>query len=74
MDNDRLVAFLKQKISNKGMRYSFLAKKTGIEYQRLMRIFNQGATIAGSELLIISRELDVDQEELKQLAETSGAG
>ena len=69
MNNAKIVEFLKLKISGRGMKYTFLAKQTGIEYQRLMRIFNQGALITGSELLVISRVLEVDQEELKKLAE-----
>ena len=45
----KLSGFLKDIIRRKGMKYTFVAKAAGIEYQRLMRLFNQNAVISGSE-------------------------
>lgn len=65
--NDRIIQFLKTLITNKGMKYTFVSEKASIEYQRLMRIFNQNATISGSELICLCKVLDVQQSELMAL-------
>lgn len=62
--SDTLTDMLKQKINEQGVTYAFIAQKTGIKYQRLMRVFNQGAIISGLELLRISKLLKIPQEEL----------
>ena len=43
-------------IREKGIKYSVLAERCGISYQRLMRIFHQNAAIRGSELLALCRQ------------------
>lgn len=62
--NLKLTEFLKNEIESRGIKYTFISQKTGIEYGRLMRIFNQNAVITGSELLYISKLLGVKQETL----------
>lgn len=62
--NALLIHFLKNIIRQRGMKYVFLSQKTGIEYRRLMQIFNQNATISGSELICLCRVLEVKQAEL----------
>lgn len=68
--NAIIIQFLKNIIECKGIKYTFVSEKTGIEYQRLMRIFNQNATISGSELICLSRVLEVEQSTLMELLET----
>lgn len=41
--NEYIAKYLKNKINETGITYRNVSKKTGIEYQRLMRIFNQNA-------------------------------
>ena len=47
--NEYIAKYLKDKISETGITYRNVSKKTGIEYQRLMRIFNQHAVISASD-------------------------
>lgn len=49
--NAKLIHYLKEIINQRGIKYTFISEKTGIDYQRLMRIFNQNAIISGSELI-----------------------
>ncbi len=63
--NEDIVRILEKEINEKGMTLTFVSKKTGIEYQRLMRIFNQNAKITGSELLRIGRLIGLDLQELQ---------
>ncbi len=65
--NAKITQFLKSIIDRKGIKYKFISEKTGIEYQRLMRIFNQNATISGSELICLCRVLKVEQSALMEL-------
>ncbi len=65
--NAKIIQFLRNTIKSKGIKYSFVAEKTGIDYQRLMRLFNQNATISGSELICICRVLEVEQSALMTL-------
>lgn len=65
--NGKIIGFLKNIIVSKGIKYTFISEKTNIEYQRLMRIFNQNATISGSELIRLCRVLEVNQSELMAL-------
>ena len=46
--NEYIAKYLKNKINETGITYRNVSKKTGIEYQRLMRIFNQNAVISAS--------------------------
>lgn len=62
--NEDIILFLKRKIESKGMTYIFISEKTGIDYQRLIQIFDQDTVISGSELLCICRTLEVGHEEL----------
>ncbi len=66
--NAKIVAFLKNKIDDNGLKYVFISRVTKIEYQRLMRIFHQGASISGSEMLMLCKALNVDQTELMNFA------
>lgn len=67
--NEKIVRFLKDVIDNKGIKYIFISKNSGISYQRLMRIFNQNAIISGSELICLCKLLEVKQSELMKLLE-----
>ena len=51
--NEYIAKYLKNKINETGITYRNVSKKTGIEYQRLMRIFNQNAVISASELIAL---------------------
>lgn len=67
--NEKIINFLKKIIKEKGVKYKFISEKSNIEYQRLMRIFNQNATISGSELINLSKILGVKQNELMSLVD-----
>lgn len=67
--NEKIIHFLKDNIDRQGMKYTFLSQKTGIDYQRLMRIFNQNATISGSELICLCKFLGIKQPELMALVD-----
>lgn len=62
--NAEIIHFLKDTISQIGMKYTFLSENAGIEYQRLIRIFTQNATISGSELICLCKVLGVKQADL----------
>ncbi len=68
--NEKIVRFLKSVIDNKGIKYIFISKNSGISYQRLMRIFNQNAIISESELICLCKLLEVKQSELMELLES----
>lgn len=63
--NEEIVQILADEIHEKGIKIKFISDKTGIEYQRLMRILNQNANITGNELLKIGRLLDLDLNDLQ---------
>lgn len=65
--NDKIIQFLKSFIRNKGLDYTFVSETTGIEYRRLMQIFNQNAVISGSELVCLGKALEIRQSELMAL-------
>lgn len=65
--NEKIVYYLKQIISHRGVKYTFLSEKAGIEYQRLLRILNQNATISGSELICLCKVLEIKQADLMSL-------
>lgn len=67
--NAKIVQFFKNIIEYKGIKYIFVAEKSGIDYQHLMKIFNQNETISGSELICLSRALEVEQAALMGLLE-----
>lgn len=71
--NNAIIVFLKNIISQKGIKYVFVSGKSGIEYQRLMRIFNQNAMISGSELIRLCKVLEVEQAELMALVDITTA-
>lgn len=58
--NEYIVKYLKNKIEETGVTYKNISRKTGIEYQRLMRIFNQNATISASELITLCNTLGIE--------------
>lgn len=68
--NEKIVVFIKNAILNKGIKYTFVSKNTGIEYQRLMRIFNQNAILSASELICLCKCLDIGIEQLIDLIDT----
>lgn len=67
--SDDLTSMLKARINEQGITYAFVSQKTGINYQRLMRLFNQGAIISGIELLKISKLLKIPQDDLMHFAD-----
>lgn len=69
--NETIIQYLKNTIREKGMTFIFISKKSGIEYQRLMRIFNQNAIISGAELLHLCKLLDIDLVDLMDLIDES---
>lgn len=58
--NEYIAKYLKNKINETGITYRNVSKKTGIEYQRLMRIFNQNAVISASELITLCNVLGIE--------------
>ncbi len=64
--NEEIVQVLVDEIHEKGIKIKFISDKTGIEYQRLMRILNQNANITGNELLKIGRLLNLDLNDLQK--------
>ena len=58
--NEYIAKYLKGKIEETGVNYKNISIKTGIEYQRLMRIFNQNATISASELIALCNTLSIE--------------
>lgn len=69
--NAKIIHFLKTIINQRGMKFTFISEKAGIEYQRLMRIFNQNATISGSELICLCKILEVKQSDLMHLIDSA---
>ncbi|QHQ62548.1 hypothetical protein Ana3638_18615 [Anaerocolumna sedimenticola] len=69
--NAKIIQFFKNIIERKGIKYTFVAERSGIEYQRLMRIFHQNATISGSELICLSKVLEVEQSALMNLLDAA---
>lgn len=65
--NEKIVALIKNTVSNKGIKYTFLSKKTRIDYQRLMRIFNQNAIMSASELVCLCKCLEIGIDPLIEL-------
>lgn len=68
--NIKIICFLKNIINQRGTKYTFISERTEIDYQRIMRIFNQNATISGSELLSLCKVLEVKQEDLMSLLDS----
>lgn len=69
--NAKLIHYLKEIINQRGIKYTFISEKTGIDYQRLMRIFNRNAIISGSELICLCKVLGVKQSELMDLLDSA---
>ena len=65
--NEIIVQFIKKTITSKGIKYAYLSNEAKIDYQRLMRIFNQNAVITGTELLKISKVLGISHDTLMSL-------
>lgn len=65
--NGKIVSLLRDKIRCSSIKYSDISRSTGIDYQRLMRIFNQNAVISGSELICLCKLLAIKQSELMSL-------
>ena len=60
MTNKEIVILLKRAAKEKGVPLTFVSEKTEIGYQRLQRIFNQGAMLSASEFLKVCTLLDVN--------------
>lgn len=64
--------FINQKfksiVASKGLKMTKVSEVTGIEYQRLNRIFNQNAVMAASELLVLCSFLEIDPREFMRVA------
>lgn len=69
--NEKIVHFLKNIIDEQNVGYTLVSEKTGIDCQRLTRIFDQDAVISGSELICISRALGVKHSELMALLDSA---
>lgn len=57
-----LVAVIKDIIKERGIKITKVSEETGINYQRLNRIFNQNASLLASEFLALCKYLCVDPE------------
>ena len=69
--NAKIIAFLRKAVDRKGVSFRDLAAHTGICYQRILHLFIENATISGSELICISRFLEVKQSELMALLDSA---
>ena len=65
--NTKIIQFLKGVIKERGLKYAFISERTGIDYQRVIRIFSHNATLSGSELILLAKFLDLDQKQLMAL-------
>lgn len=59
MSNESLVGKIKTVIVDSGYKLTAVSEKTGIEYQRLHRILNQGALLSAREFLLLCKFLDI---------------
>lgn len=50
----------KKVLSDSGLKMRFVSDQTGIDYQRLNRILNQGATMGASEFIVLCKFFGVD--------------
>lgn len=64
MDNERIVAKIRSVVDDRGYKIVAISDKTGIDYQRLNRIFNQGATLSAVELMQLCLFLGIPMETL----------
>ena len=60
MTKNNINSTIKSIINERGLILKKVAEKTGIEYQRLNRLFNQNATMSASELISICSFLGID--------------
>lgn len=67
--NKKLICFLTDYMSEKGISCNALAHLTGICYQRILMIFLGEDSVSGSELLCICRAMKVEQAVLMALLE-----
>lgn len=67
-EQDSINVKIKQIIISKGIEFTEISKETGIEYQRLNRMFNQNATMSASELLALCKFLKVDPKDFLNAA------
>ncbi len=65
--NEKITQLLRSTIESNGIKYTYISKQTKIDYQRLMRIFNQNAIISGSELICLCKTLKIEQSKLMEL-------
>lgn len=65
--NNKIVELIKNTIRENGIKYTYVSKTTGINYQRLMRLFNQNAVISGSELICICKCVHIDFKMLMEI-------
>ena len=51
---------IRERIDENGLKLVYVSKQAGISYQRLNRIFNQGAQMSASELLALCSFLKIN--------------
>ncbi len=68
--NKNIASLLKAIIDSRGLRYRFVAKMTGIDYQRLMRILHGRSIMSAAELFmlydVVGIELPYPNKEIAQ--------
>ena len=57
---EEIVREIKNAITEKGIKLTKVSEHTGIEYQRLSRIFNQNAALLASEFISLCSFLEID--------------
>ena len=67
-NDDFINQTFKSIVASKGLKMTKVSEVTGIEYQRLNRIFNQNAVMAASELLVLCSFLEIDPREFMRVA------
>ena len=60
MSNEEIVAMIKERVNDKGLKWLFVSRATSIPYQRINRIINQRATLSAVEFLHLCQLLDLD--------------
>ena len=59
-DMNSIICIMRQQIVNNGQSKRFVAERSNISYQRLQRIFNQGAVMSATEFLRLCKTLKLD--------------
>ncbi len=59
---------IKEIINDKGLKMTKVSSATGIDYQRLNRIFNQNSPMLATELIAMCSFLEIDPMTFKRVA------